>query len=147
MAMGCDFYRENGIADISKVDEPFRVLKLKQYGKFEGQFTKKANPDFEGTMKGGRSICFECKYTSKDRISQSVVTDMQAKVLSRKYELGGLVGVCCGIGSRYFFVPWSIWADMKGYFGKKSVSVADLKDYEVPFRQGIRFLENIGGDL
>ena len=91
VAMGCDFYREKGIADISKVDEPFRVVRLLKDGRFEGRFTRKANPDFEGTIRGGRSICFECKYTSKDRILQSVITKRQAEVLDRKLELGGLV--------------------------------------------------------
>lgn len=33
---------------------------------------------------------------------------------------------------------------MKLYFGRKSASAEDLKEYEVPFRQGIRFLEDIG---
>lgn len=144
VAMACDFYKREGIADISKVDEPFRVIKLLRNGRFEGQFTRKANPDFEGTIRGGRSICFECKYTSKERILQSVITKKQADVLDRKYELGGLVGVCCSIGDRYFFVPWEIWSDMESIWGKKSVTASNLRKYEVPFRQGIRFLENIG---
>ena len=71
--MACDYYRDNNLADISKVDEPFRVVKLMGNGRFLGQFTKKANPDFEGTLAGGKSICFECKYTSKDRIQESVI--------------------------------------------------------------------------
>ncbi len=144
VAMGCAYYRQEGLADISKIDEPFRVIKLKKAGRFEGQFTRKANPDFEGTIRGGRSICFECKYTSKERILQSVITKKQAEVLDRKYELGGLVGVCCGIGDRYFFVPWEVRTNMKLYFGRKSASAEDLKEYEVPFRQGIKFLEDIG---
>ncbi|WP_231723870.1 hypothetical protein [Anaerococcus tetradius] len=134
VAMACDFYREKGIADISKVDEPFRVIRLLRNGRFEGRFTRKANPDFE------------CKYTSKDRILQSVITKRQAEVLDRKYRLGGLVGVCCGIGDRYFFVPWEVWANMEAIWSKKSVSADDLREYEVPFRQGILFLVNIGGD-
>ncbi len=142
VAMGCDFYREKGIADISKVDEPFRVVRLLKDGRFEGRFTRKANPDFEGTIRGGRSICFECKYTSKDRILQSVITKRQAEVLDRKLELGGLVGVCCGIRDRYFYVPWKVWSDMEAIWSKKSVSADDLREYEVPFRQGILFLDS-----
>ena len=59
VAMGCAYYRQEGLADISKIDEPFRVIKLKKSGRFEGQFIRNANPDFEGTVRGGRSICFE----------------------------------------------------------------------------------------
>lgn len=143
VTMGCDFYKREGLADISKVDEPFRVIRLLKNGRFEGQFIKNANPDFEGTVRGGRSICFECKYTSKGRIQQSVITKKQEEVLDNKYRLGGIVGVCCGIGDRHFFVPWEVWINMKLYFGRKSASAEDLKKYEVPFRQGIRFLDNI----
>jgi recombination protein U len=139
--MGCDFYKRKGLADISRIDESFRVIKLKQGGKFEGQFTRNANPDFEGTLKGGKSICFECKYTSKDRIRQSVVTDYQAEVLDRKFELGGISGVLCGIQERYFFIPWPVWKGMENKFNKKSVSADDLEKYEVYFNNGIRFLD------
>lgn len=142
--MGCDYYRQEGLADISKFPEPFRVTELMARGRFKGQFIGKANPDFEGTLKGGKSICFECKYTNNKSIRQAVVTEKQGEILDAKYKLGGIVGVCCGIGDRHFFVPWSIWANMEIHFGKKSASAEDLKDYEVPFRQGIRFLENIG---
>lgn len=143
--MGCDFYKRKGLADISRIDESFRVIKLKKGGRFEGQFTRNANPDFEGTLKGGKSICFECKYTSKDRIRQSVVTDYQAKVLDRKFELGGVSGVLCGIQERYFFVPWPVWKDMANIFGKKSVGADDISHYEVHFANGIMFLDSIWG--
>lgn len=139
--MGCKHYRDIAVADITKVDEPFRVIRLKKNGRFEGQFTKKANPDFEGTLKGGISICFECKYTSKDRIQQSVITKKQAEVLNMKYRLGGLVAVCCCINNRFFFVPWKFWKDFDKCYGKKSFTVDDLAKYEVSFRNGVMFLE------
>lgn len=139
--MGCAFYIDKGLADISKIDESFRVTKLKQAGRFEGQFTRKANPDFEGTLSGGMSICFECKHTSKDTIRQSVITKYQAEVLNRKYMLGGVVGVLCGIQERYFLVPWKVWREMDEVFAKKSVSADDLEKYEVYFNNGIRFLD------
>ena len=106
ISAACDYYRDNGMADISKVDEPFRVIKLYDRGQFRGQFTKKANPDFEGTLKGGKSICFEAKYTSQRRMAKSVISDKQEEVLNYKSALGAVVGVCVGIGQRYFFVPW-----------------------------------------
>ena len=143
ISMACDYYRDNNLADISKVDEPFRVVKLIGNGRFVGQFTRKANPDFEGTLAGGRSICFECKYTSKDKISHSVVTKRQAAVLDMKYRLDGVVGVCCGIQERYFFVPWDVWKNFDGLFGKKSVSADDLRDFEVSFSHGVMFLDSI----
>lgn len=139
--MGCDYYKRKGIADISKIDESFRVIKLKKGGRFEGQFTRNANPDFEGTLSGGKSICFECKYTSKESIRQSVITDYQREVLDRKYILGGISAVICGIQDSYFFVPWKVWRDMQKIYGKKSVTAKDLEKYQVPFNNGLMFLD------
>lgn len=139
--LACKYYRAEGKADISKIDEPFRVIRLKKAGRFEGQFTKNANPDFEGTLDGGRSICFEAKYTRTDRIKQSVVSEKQAEVLEIKSRLGGLAGVCIGIKDRYFFIPWQVWSNMKEIFGRKYVKANDLSQYEVIFRQGVRFLD------
>lgn len=143
ISAACDYYRDNGIADICKVDEPFRVLELYDRGKFKGQFTKKANPDFEGTLKGGHSICFEAKYTSQKRMAKSVISDKQEEVLSYKSVLGAVVGVCVGIIDRYFFVPWEVWDNMKEIYGKKSVSADDLARYEVKFSHGVMFLDRI----
>lgn len=137
----CDYYRNKGLADIVKVDEPFKVLELYDRGRFKGQFTKKANPDFEGTLKGGQSICFEAKYTSQKRMAKSVISDKQEEVLSYKSVLGAVVGVCVGIIDRYFFVPWEVWDNMEEIYGKKSVSADDLAKFEVKFRHGIMFLD------
>lgn len=139
--LACKYYRDEGKADISKIDEPFRVIRLKKAGRFEGQFTKNANPDFEGTLDGGRSICFEAKYTTTDRMKQNVVSSKQAEVLEIKSKLGGLAGVCIGIKDRYFFIPWNVWTNMKEIFGRKYVKADDLSRYEVIFRQGVRFLD------
>ncbi len=139
----CDYYRDNGLADIVKVDEPFMVLELYDRGRFKGQFTKKANPDFEGTLKGGHSICFEAKYTSQKRMAKSVISDKQEEVLSYKSVLGAVVGVCVGIVDRYFFVPWEVWTNMEEIYGKKSVTADDLAKFEVKFRHGIMFLDRM----
>lgn len=141
IAMACDYYRTNEIADITKIDEPFRVMQLYKAGQFKGQFTANANPDFEGTLKGGRSICFEAKYTTTDRLKQDVVSDKQWEVLDLKHKLGGLVGVCGGIQNKYYFIPWEVWINMKTLYGRKYVKPEDIEEYEVPFKQGIRFLD------
>ena len=143
----CDYYRINKIADITKIDEPFRVIQLYKGGKFKGQFTKNANPDFEGTLKGGRSICFEAKYTTTDRINKSVISKKQEEVLTNKTDLGGYTGVCVGIQDKYFFIPWQVWQDMKAIYGRQYLKAEDIGEYEVIFRQGIRFLDyKVGND-
>ena len=60
----CALYSERGRADVDKTPEPFRVLEKSRDGIFKGRFTARAQPDFQGTLDGGRSIVFEAKYTT-----------------------------------------------------------------------------------
>lgn len=143
----CKHYIDDGLAAVSKTPEPFRVLKKFKGGIFRGQFTARAHPDFKGTVKGGRSIIFEAKYTSTEVMKKKVVTEKQAEVLDEHLKLGAIAGVCVGIQDRYFFVPWDIWRNMKEIIGKQSARVEDLKEWEVPWRKGVMFLENIKGKL
>ena len=117
----CKHYIDDGLAAVSKTPEPFRVLKKFKGGIFKGQFTARAHPDFKGTVK--------------------------AEVLDEHLKLGAIAGVCVGIQDRYFFVPWDIWRNMKEIIGKQSARVEDLKQWEVPWRKGVMFLENIKGKL
>lgn len=104
--LGCEFYREKGIAKITKIAEPFRVLKKLQNGKFEGRFIANAEPDFQGTISGGKSIVFEAKYTSTNKFNVSVLSDQQKESLNEHFKLGGYTFVVIGIKDRQFFVPW-----------------------------------------
>ena len=145
----CNHYREKGIANIHKTPEPFRVLKKAEGGKFQGQFIKKAEPDFKGVRKNGQAIVFECKFTTKDKISKSVLSKNQEVELERNYNLGAETFICVcfaeGLKERYFFIPFKLWLNMEKYFGKKSVTAEDLKDNEIYYKysKGIDFLENI----
>jgi len=65
----CDFYRDNGIAEIDKTPEPMKALYPIDNGKFVACFTKRAQPDFKGCEDGGRCICFEAKHTEQGEIS------------------------------------------------------------------------------
>lgn len=143
----CKHYIDYGLAAVSKTPEPFRVIKKFKGGKFHGQFTARAQPDFQGTLKGGRSIIFEAKYTSTEVIKKKVITDKQAEVLDEHLKLGAVAGVCVGIKDRYFFVPWEVWRNMKEIIGKQSARADDLKRWEIPWRKGVMFLENIKGKI
>ena len=137
----CRYYKEEGIANIEKTPEPFRVLeKNHKNGTFKGRFMANAQPDFKGTLAGGKSIVFEAKYTGTDTIKASVLT-------KEHYRLGAIAGVCIGIEDRYFFVPWRVWRDIKNYIGKKSAKATDLASYEVKYgyRSGIEFLTFVEG--
>ena len=82
---GCRVYEQKGIATIDKTPEPFRVTsKNRRTGEFTGRFSAHAQPDFQGTLYGGRSIMFEAKRTGKDRIIRNVLTDTQ-RLLCRNH--------------------------------------------------------------
>jgi len=142
----CSYYKDNGIANIDKIPEPFRVKKKHQDGSFTGYFTALAQPDFQGTLKGGRSIVFEAKYTTTDRIKRSVLTDEQMKALETHLVLGAMAAVCVGIQDDFFFIPWEIWRDMKQLYKRQYLISEDIKKYKVRFNGSVLFMDYIDSD-
>ena len=139
---GCAVYSARGRAEIDKTPEPFRVIsKSEKGGIFKGRFTAHAQPDFQGTLAGGRSIVFEAKHTTTDRLKRDVLTDEQQAALERHARMGALAAVCAGIGNDFFFVPWEIWRDMKSCFGRKYVTATDLDAFRVHFNGAVLFLD------
>ena len=137
----CDCRAER--ADVDKTPEPFRVLEKSRDGIFKGRFTARAQPDFQGTLDGGRSIVFEAKYTTTDRMKRDVLTPEQQDALERHAARGAVAAVCAGINDKFFFVPWSVWRDMKTRFGRKYVTAADVEPWRVRFNGAVLFLDYI----
>ena len=140
---GCEYYAQHGRAAIDKTPEPFRVMSKGQDGIFTGRFTAPAQPDFQGTLSGGRSICFEAKYTTTDRLRRGVLTDAQMSALALHAELGAMAGVCAGIDDAFFFIPWDAWRRMKEIHGRQYVTAKDLDLYRVRFTGAILFLDYV----
>ncbi len=141
---GCAIYAAQGIAYIEKTPEPFRVTsKSKSGGIFQGRFTARAQSDFQGTVGGGRSIVFEAKYTTTDRLRWDVLTEKQREALERHQSLGALALVCVGIQGGFFAVPWSRWKNMKQLWGRRYVTANDLEPCRVKFDGAVRFLEYV----
>ena len=145
----CDFYRIKGLADIEKTPEPFKVIGGRHqnpagFWVFEGVFTKPAQPDFKGTLQEGRSVVFEAKATSTDRMEQREVTVEQERSLSSHAKLGAVAFVIVSLSLRAFYrVPWSTWTSMKENYGRKYMTAEDLAQYCIKEVGGIlRFLEN-----
>ena len=138
---GCRMYQQHGIATIDKTPEPFRVSKKSKDGIFTGRFSTPAQPDFQGTLKGGRSVVFEAKRTGKDRITRNVLTDTQMDVLEGHNRLGALCGVCVNIQEGFFFIPWNVWRDMKEMYGRQYLKADDIEEYRVRFDGAVHFLE------
>lgn len=127
----CEYYRGIERASIEKTPEAFRVTHLQGGGKFQGRFTGKAQPDFQGVLVGGRAILFDAKYTEKDRIMASALTKHQNDLLELHWGLGAKCGVCVGMKDGAYFVPWEVWRDMKGVYGRKYMKQEELEAFRV----------------
>ena len=127
-----DYYRERGYAEIEKTPEPMKVIKPEGNGRFLACYTKKAQVDYKGTIKGGRTVMFEAKFTAVDRMEQSRVLQSQQDYMDRHQALGARCFVIAGFSSGMVYcVPWDIWKTMKDHFGRKYVTEADLEKYQV----------------
>lgn len=130
----CIRYKALKLAYIEKTPEPMKPLNSpNERGQFLACFTKHAQPDYKGTLKGGRAIVFEAKHTDANRIDQLRVTEDQAAALTRHESMGALCFILVSFRFENFYaVPWSVWRDMKGQFGKVSANEDDLLPYMVP---------------
>lgn len=140
---GCAWYRRAGLAEVDKTPEPFRVMEKSRDGIFRGRFTARAQPDFQGTLQNGRSIVFEAKYTTTDRLGRDVLTTKQMEALQHHSTLGAIAGICAGIRDKQFFVPWVDWEHMKEKFGRQYVTAEDLEPFRVKFNGAVLFLDYV----
>lgn len=143
----CMYYEAQNKAYIEKTPEPFRVIgkTTDATGKaiFKCIFKNKGQPDFKGTLKDGGAICFEAKHTDADVIEQKRVTEEQARALLIHNKLGAKTFVIVSIKMQDFYcVPWKVWGSMKELYGHKYMGENELKQYSVPFQNGvIKFLK------
>lgn len=144
----CEYYKMQDIAYIEKTPEAFRITGKKSTSHglvFEGVFTRKCQPDFKGTLKGGQAICFEAKHTDKDDIAQNRLTGEQMKSLELHHNLGAKAYILVSIKMQHFYrVPWTVWQQMKSIYGRKYMKADDLKQFEIKVEYGIlKFLDNL----
>lgn len=138
----CLYYSQTGEAEIEKTPEPMRPIRRLKNGQFVAVFTKKAQPDYKGTLKTGLSIVFEAKHTETDRIKRAVITDEQEKRLNRHEALGAECYVLVSFGFQHFYkIPWNVFRDMGKRLCRKYMVQKDVKQYEVYYIGGVlRFL-------
>ena len=143
----CRYYSQKGIAEIEKTPEPMRPLSSRNNkGQFLACFTKQAQPDYKGTLAGGRAIVFEAKHTGGDRLLRTVISVEQEKCLNRHLELGAACYVLVSFRfTRFFRIPWAVFRDMKDHFGRKYITPSDVPEYEIKVEGGVlHFLRGIG---
>ncbi len=142
----CEHYKTQGLAEIDKTPEPVRqASKMDSRGHFIAFYEKKAQPDFKGTLVGGKSIVLEAKDTDSDRISQSAVTEEQQKALERHFKLGAECFVLVAFGlQRFYRIPWTLWREMKLEYGRKYIKESEMPAYRLKYSDGVLdFLENV----
>ena len=140
----CEYYKAMGLAHIEKTPEPMKIIRVldRRLGRFVAVFTKAAQPDYKGTMAGGRSVVFEAKHTETDRIKQDAVTEGQKNAMDLHEDMGALCFVLVSMGTEYYRVPWEKWKTMKEDCGHKYMNAADLHPYTLGVWPGhLRFLE------
>lgn len=129
----CEYYSRIGIAEIEKTPEPMRPIGSPNgKGQFLACFTKKGQPDYKGTIKGGKAVVFEAKHTDTNRMHQSVITDEQEKRLNNHFSLGADCFVLVSFGLiRYYKIPWDVFRSMKEHYGRKYITPDDIQEYEI----------------
>lgn len=126
------YYSEKGFARVEKNQEPVRIIRNLGKGKFLACFTKKSQADYKGTIKGGRTVIFEAKFTESDRIHQDAVDENEADYIDAHEALDARCYVLCGFSTgNVYRIPWGIWKNMKRIYGHKYVTEEEIKQYQV----------------
>lgn len=127
----CLAYADGDAALIQKTPEPMKPLRPpNRLGQFLACYTKRAQPDYKGTMRGGKTVVFEAKHTDSTRIERSRVTEEQLQQLLQYDRLGAACFVLVSFKfDRYYRVPVLEWDGMELIYGKKSVNEKDLAPF------------------
>lgn len=137
----CHRYKNLGAAYIEKTPEPTRPIRALKAGQFVTVYTKQAQPDYKGTLKGGRAVVFEAKHTAGTRIEQSRVTPEQTAALNVHQFMGAACFVLVSFNFEAFYrVPWTVWRSMPEAFGKVSANAHDLEPYKIDI---LNFLDGL----
>lgn len=105
---------------------------------FIATFAKSAQPDYKGTLAGGRAIVLEAKSCASDRINKSMVLDTEIAELKTHAGLGALSGVIAESQrtGRVYFFPCSLFANMEDITGYKHIKFVQAEAFELPEELG-----------
>lgn len=145
------WYELRGEACVEKTPEPMKPLRRpNRQGQFLACYVKAGQPDFKGTLTGGRSVVFEAKHTESEKIEASRLTAEQIEKLRTHHKLGAVAFVLVSFGLRDFYrIPWEVWENMQNIYGHKHMKQTECEPYRVPYVAGVIKLldgiENEGG--
>lgn len=134
----CRYYAHKKIALIEKTPEPLKMVRAGRGREVVAVFEKKGQPDFKGTLKGGRSIVFEAKHTSANLIKLDRVERHQMDNLSSHNQLGAECFILISFQLKSFYrVPIADWEALPDKLSKKSANEKDLEEYKVEINKGV----------
>ncbi|WP_373757842.1 Holliday junction resolvase RecU [Jeotgalibaca porci] len=134
----CRYYAHKKIALIEKTPEPLKMVRAGRGREVVAVFEKKGQPDFKGTLKGGRSIVFEAKHTSANLIKLDRVERHQMDNLSSHNQLGAECFILISFQLKSFYrVPIEDWEALPGALNKKTANEKDLTQYKVDVKHGV----------
>ena len=130
----CFRYQMRGDAFIEKTPEPLKPIKRLPSGRFSARYDMKAQPDFKGTLNGGRAICFEAKATNSDRIACNRLQPQQIDALKLHERLGAVVFILVMFlkENQCFRVPLKYWLSASDLYGRNYFKIEELKEFLIP---------------
>ena len=146
IASSLDWHEARGILKADKTPEPMKPLqKPNKKGQFLACYTKAGQPDFKGTLTGGRAVVFEAKHTDSDRIEHGRLTQEQINSLTEHHRLGAAAFIMVSFELQDFYrVPWETWRDMKSIYGHKHMTQTELEPFRVKYVAGVlKLLEGL----
>ena len=146
IAASLGWYKDKGVAFIEKTPEPMRPLRPpNRQGQFLACYIKAGQPDFKGTLTGGRAVVFEAKHTDSDRIDYNRLTQEQLNSLAEHDRLGAAAFILVSVELQDFYrVPVGVWRDMRKLYGHKHMNKAELEPFRVQYIAGVlKLLEGI----
>lgn len=130
----CQYYRFEEMAEITKTPEPMHPIKSLGKGKFVAYYQKMAQPDYKGTLLGGKTIIFEAKHTDAEKMMRSVISSEQERQFNRYEKMGAECYVMVSFGFKAFFkIPWNVFRDMKEHYGRKYIKAEDVEEYRIKY--------------
>lgn len=132
------FYDMKKFARVTKSNEPITVTHFRGNRITGGFFEAKSDPDYSGTLTGGRAVVFEAKHCSGTSIPFEQVKAHQERELLKHDKLGAESFVLIGFHfKRFYRVSIKDWMALKENIGKKSLNEKDLSEYEIKAKGGI----------
>lgn len=135
-------YDRQGLAIVTKIPTPIKVLKIKLGKIVEAFFEKKSTVDYNGMVQG-YGICFDAKETDKDYLPLNNIHQHQIDYMNKYKSQKGYSFIICHFKAhkRFYLIPLELinhYLDNAKKGGRKSIPIEALdKRYIIPSQNGL----------